>query len=79
MDYNKYWWVFGIIFVVLLFGSLQLGINMGYNKGYDDGLSANPQVITKLETKTDYIDRIVFKEIPCPPCAGATSNTTQGR
>jgi hypothetical protein len=52
---------------------------MGYNKGYDDGLSENPKVITKVEKVTDYIDRVVFKEIPCPPCPQVTSNTTGGK
>lgn len=70
--------ILGMVLVVVVFMGIaaQTGINAGYNKGYEDGLAENPKVITKVEKVTDYIDRVVFKEIPCPPCAGATSNTT---
>jgi PKD repeat protein len=65
MDIERYWWLYGLIAIAALFGSLQLGINMGFNYAVDN---AEGLGITSTKTKTVEVvkevpvERIVYKE-----------------
>lgn len=65
MDFDRYWWVYGLIFVVLLFGSLQLGINMGFNYAVDNAAEfgiVGTKTVEKEVVKEVPVERIVYKE-----------------
>ena len=68
MDFDRYWWLYGLIAIAALFGSLQGGINMGFNYAVDN---AEDLGLTKI------IEKSVVKEVPVEKIVYRDSAPTQ--
>ena len=63
MDFDRYWWLYGLIAIAALFGSLQGGINMGFNYAVDNAEDLGlTKIIEKSVVKEVPVERIVYRD-----------------